>query len=147
MGNKLSSSQNSSSHISHRISFNEMLKSIKNVDTKQSIIINTLPVTDQDCLILNTLNYEDEETEINTMINSPNVVPKSIVIYGRNCNDITVITKYNQLLKLGFKDVKIYTGGLFEWLLLQIVHSEYFETTCGDPDTIDIYKYSTFQSV
>ena len=62
-----------------------------------------------------------------------------IIIYGKNSNDITVITKYNQLIGLGFNNVAIYLGGIFEWLLLQDIYGyDNFSTTSKQ---IDILKY------
>ena len=62
-----------------------------------------------------------------------------IIIYGKNNNDLTVITKFNQLKSLGFSNVYMYLGGLFEWLLLQDVYgNENFPTTTSE---IDILKY------
>jgi hypothetical protein len=62
-----------------------------------------------------------------------------IVIYGKNAGDIRVDHKYNQLWKLGFTDIYIYLGGLFEWLLLQDIYGmEEFPTTCRE---LDILKY------
>ena len=56
-----------------------------------------------------------------------------------NHKDITIIKKYSQLKKLGFTNIHIYFGGLFEWLLLKEVYgSGNFPT---DGETIDILKY------
>ena len=60
---------------------------------------------------------------------------KAIVIYGKNCNDENVITKYKQLKELGFKNLSIYIGGLFEWLLLQDIYGDdIFPTTSKETD-------------
>ena len=62
-----------------------------------------------------------------------------IIIYGKNCSDKTVLNKYNQLNSLGFTNVGIYIGGIFEWLLLQDIYgNENFPTTIKE---IDILKY------
>jgi hypothetical protein len=62
-----------------------------------------------------------------------------IVIYGENCIDNKVISKYNQLYKLGFTNLYVYIGGLFEWLLLQDIYGDdEFPTTSK---IIDILKY------
>ena len=45
--------------------------------------------------------------------------------------------KYNQLMQLGFKNVYIYPGGLFEWLLLQDIYgNELFPTTNEEKDLL-----------
>ena len=63
----------------------------------------------------------------------------NIIIYGENCCDSKVINKYNQLYKLGFKNLYVYIGGLFEWLLLQDIYGDdEFPTTTK---ILDILKY------
>lgn len=52
-----------------------------------------------------------------------------------NSCDETLSKKYTQLMKLGFFDISVYIGGLFEWLLLQEIYGEeLFPTTtyCKD---------------
>jgi len=113
--------------------FENVQTAIKNED----IIINTLPESDQLCLITGTINIADEISTINN--NFKNKKNLLIIIYGKNNNDETVIKKYNQLLKLGFINVYIYLGGLFEWLLLQDIYGyDNFPTTTKE---IDILKY------
>ena len=100
---------------------------IKNTDTHWLII--TLNENEQDCLLPNTLNINKEVEIINSFIKSFNKNIK-IIIYGRNCNDEKIYTKYNQLVSLGFYNVYIYTGGLFEWLMLQDIYGDVeFPTT------------------
>ena len=75
---------------------------------------------------------------INSFIKNGNKQVK-IIIYGRNCNDEKLYTKYNQLNSLGFYNVYIYPGGLFEWLMLQDIYGEKeFPTTKRE---LDILKY------
>ena len=62
-----------------------------------------------------------------------------IIVYGKNSNDITILHKYEQLVKLGFTNVHIYTGGIFEWMLLhEIYGKELFKITQYE---IDILRY------
>ena len=62
-----------------------------------------------------------------------------IIIYGKNCNDEKIYKKYQQLLSLGFYNVFVYPGGLFEWLLLQDIYgTEEFPTTSKQ---LDVLKY------
>lgn len=84
------------------------------------ILINTLPANNQECLINGTTPISMEEEEINNMLNKYET--KCIIVYGKNGNDETVEKKCKQLLNLGFYDVYMYVGGLFEWLLLQDVY-------------------------
>ena len=66
-----------------------------------------------------------------------------IVIYGKNCNDDTVEKKYNQLLSIGFYNIFVYNGGMFEWLMLQDIYGiEMFPTIKKE---IDFLKYKPKQ--
>ena len=106
--------------------------------SENHILINTLNEAEQDCLIKNTVNIHKEVELINNLIRIGNKQVK-ILIYGRNCNDEKLYTKYNQLSSLGFYNVYIYMGGLFEWLMLQDIYGE-----CDFPTTkkeLDILKY------
>jgi len=101
------------------------------------LLINTLPENLQDCLIPNTLNINQEEEVINNLLKTNKYV--SIIIYGKNCNDMTIYKKYDQLSKLGFTKLYIYPGGLFEWLCLQEIYTdEYFPTSKKE---LDLLKY------
>jgi len=100
-------------------------------------IINTLDPLYQTCLIPNTIPIAEEEEVINDIIT--NSKKTKIIIYGLNSNDEKVYSKYEQLVKLGVKHVYIYSGGMFEWLLLQDVYGrELFPTTSTE---LDILKY------
>ena len=73
-------------------------------------------------LIVGTVVAEKEIEKINKMI-SKNDYEKDIIIYGRNCHEYEkLVKKQKQLASLGFKNVYIYLGGMFEWLLLQDVY-------------------------
>jgi hypothetical protein len=102
-----------------------------------TLIINTLPPTLQHCLIKTTVDIRFEERVVNTFIEkNPDIM---IIIYGKNSNDITILHKYEQLVKLGFTNVYIYTGGIFEWMLLhEIYGKELFQITRYE---IDILRY------
>lgn len=122
-----------------KINCEDMQRACKN--TNHYIIINTLEPNMQSCLIANTTKIENEEALINSIIKKSN--SKNIIIYGRNCNDEKVYKKYEQLVKLGFINVFIYVGGMFEWLLLQDIYgSELFPTTSKE---LDILKYKSPQ--
>jgi len=112
-------------------------ENMQNAITNNCIIINTLSEINQNCLINGTININDEVNIINEYLKTDK--NKLIVIYGKNSSDISVINKYRQLTNLGFKNVNIYQGGMFEWLLLQDVYgSENFLTTSQE---VDILKY------
>jgi hypothetical protein len=101
------------------------------------ILINTLLETNQDCLIKYTINYKKESEIMNELLHKNK--KKEIVIYGMNHKDITIIKKYSQLKKLGFTNIHIYFGGLFECLLLKEIYGSINFPTDGE--TIDILKY------
>jgi len=120
-----------------KINFEDVQNAIKN--THRYLIINTLLTGEQNCLIKNTLPYELEEKTINDLLSSYDLSSKHIIIYGKNTNDETVETKYKQLNSLGFSNVYIYMGGIFEWLLLQDIYGvEEFPTTTK---VLDILKF------
>jgi len=102
-----------------------------------TLIINTLPPSLQHCLIKTTVDIGYEEQIVNTMIHKNRDI--MIIVYGKNSNDITILHKYEQLVKLGFTNVHIYTGGIFEWMLLyEIYGKDLFKITRYE---IDILRY------
>lgn len=126
------------SHI-QKIGFEDMKIACDN--PSQYIIINTLGYDEQNCLIKNTININNEEKIINEIIDNYEIKKKKIIIYGKNCQDNLVENKSKQLYNLGFSQIYIYMGGLFEWMLLQDVYgSDEFKTTSS---VIDILKYKS----
>ena len=97
-----------------KLNFEDMKDFINNPNT---YIINTMPVTMQKCLIFKTIPASKENEILNKCLT--NTTSVKIVIYGINSADDTIVKKYNQLISLGFTNVYIYSGGMFEWLLLQ----------------------------
>jgi len=121
----------------NKVSFEDMQFIIQNPD--QFILINTLPMTEQQYLILSTLPCEKEESTINNLLSNYETNSKHIIIYGKNVNDESVEKKYNQIVALGFTYVFIYSGGMFEWVLMQDIYGmEEFPTT---DYTLDILKF------
>jgi len=119
--------------INRDINFEDMQLVIKN--NNEYLIINTLSVSEQHCLILGTLPAEKEEETINRLITTNKYL--NIIIYGKNCNDLSVNKKYEQLNNLGFQNIFIYKGGLFEWLMLQDIYGiDLFKTTCKQRDLL-----------
>jgi hypothetical protein len=128
MGNSQSSSI--------KINYEDVQYVIKNSEVH--MLINTLGENEQHCLIKNTINFKNEEEIINKCIKTGNKQIK-LIIYGRNCNDEKIYTKFNQLSSLGFYNVYVYSGGLFEWLMLQDIYGfDEFPTTKKE---LDILKY------
>jgi hypothetical protein len=107
---------------------------MKNTD---HVIISTLPLNEQHCLIEGTLSAESETDVFNQYLKEGRF-QSYIIIYGKNHHDPTIYAKERQLRNLGFKNVKLYTGGLFEWLLLQDVYGDSEFKTTGPED---ILKY------
>jgi hypothetical protein len=132
MGNKMSTSI--------KINYEDIQHILKHPEGH--LLINTLSETEQECLILNTMNIKNEENIINSCIKNGRKDIK-IIIYGKNCNDEKTFNKYNQLTSLGFYNVYIYVGGLFEWLMLQDIYGEKeFPTTKKE---LDILKYKPYK--
>ena len=121
----------------NKLSFEDVQFAI--IHSDQFILINTLVITEQNCLIRGTIPYNNEEELINKLISSGSTAGKKVIIYGKNGLDETIQKKYNQLLTLGFQSVYIYVGGLFEWLLLQDIYgTNEFPTTSH---LLDILKH------
>lgn len=118
-------------------SFEDIQFAIQNPNTH--VIINTMQSTNQQCLIKNTISYQTEENLVNEYINNYDFNSKTFIVYGENTNDERIETKYSQLTGLGFGNVYIYRGGMFEWLLLQDIYGpNEFPTTSK---LLDILKY------
>jgi rhodanese-related sulfurtransferase len=124
------------SHSQIKINFEDIQHVIVNKDI--FLLINTLDEQEQHCLILNTVPASKEIEVLNNLMQNNNKKVK-IIIYGKNANDTKLSYKYNQLISLGFYNVYVYMGGLFEWLLLQDIYGEQeFPTTKKE---LDILKY------
>lgn len=125
-----------------KINYEDIQYVIRN--SEANTLINTLTESEQGCLLPNTVNIHKESELINTFIRTNHKSVK-IIIYGQNCNDETVYEKYKQLVSLGFYNVYIYTGGLFEWLMLQDIYgATEFPTTKKE---LDILKYKPRQTL
>ena len=121
-----------------KINFERMQQYIDDCD---ALIIHTMAAEQEYCLIERTLKAREEVVEINKALNTLNST-KRVVIYGANACDPTIVAKYNQLLQLGFSNVMVYPGGMFEWLLLQDIYgNELFPTSGKVGDMLD-YKGS-----
>ena len=108
------------------------------------IMINTLPENEQGCLLLNTVPAHEEENTMNEFIRQGNK-NINIIIYGKNSNDETIYKKYHQLIKMGFYNISVYLGGMFEWLMLQDIFgfSEFMTTK----KELDFLKYKPRQAL
>ena len=114
------------SQSTQKIGFEDIQIAIANPETY--LLISTLPVNIQECLIESTIPISKEELLINTIVTSNKSI--RIIVYGKNNTDETIYKKQTQLLSMGFTNVFIYIGGLFEWLILQdIFGTDNFRTT------------------
>jgi hypothetical protein len=120
-----------------KCNFEDIQNNLYNFKNNSSLLINTLGLNEQNCLIPNTIKYDSEEQIINNYMKTNTSI--YIFIYGKNMNDETIYKKYNQLISLGFMNVYLYTGGLFEWLCLQDIFGfDNFPTTTKE---LDLLKY------
>ena len=118
-----------------KVNFEDIQHLIKN--KKNYILVNTLDPNEQECLISNTIAVKDEEKVINFYLSKNKSI--NIVVYDKNANASNLMKKYDQLISLGFLNIFIYPGGLFEWLCLQDIYgNENFPTTKKE---LDILKY------
>jgi 23S rRNA pseudoU1915 N3-methylase RlmH len=124
-------------HSINRVNF-EYVQNYCNFKNDKFLLINTLDYSKQECLIKNTIHASREEELLNSYLKKNKTI--IILIYGENCTDNKVIEKYNQLYKLGFTNLYVYIGGLFEWLLLQDIYGDdEFPTTSKIYDILN-YK-------
>jgi hypothetical protein len=122
-----------------KINYEDMQTVIKNPEIY--LIINTFNPNEQQCLIINTTPVNDEEMLINKFIKENKSI--RIIIYGKNCNDESIDKKYQQLYSLGFYNIFVYLGGMFEWLMLQDIYGkDLFPTTKKE---VDLLKYKSHQ--
>lgn len=125
-----------------KINFEDIQYVIKNPETH--LLINTLNETQQDCLLPNTTNITQEELLINKLIKNGNK-KINIIIYGTNSNDEKIYKKAQQLTSLGFFNIYVYVGGLFEWLLLQDIYGDKeFPTTFKQ---LDLLKFKPIKKL
>lgn len=121
-----------------RVDYEDIIHAIKHPES--FLIINTLPIGEQQVLIKGTISYIEEETTINSFITNYTMDAVSIIIYGKNANDESAEKKYRQIQSLGFRDVFLYSGGLFEWILLQDIFGEVNFPTIGKVENLLKYK-------
>ena len=118
-----------------KVNFEDVQYAIK--QRQNYLLINTLDSSEQNCLITKTIAVNTEERLINEYLNKK--INVNIIVYDKNANAPNLMKKYEQLVGLGFINVYIYPGGLFEWLLLQDIYvDEEFPTT---NIILDILKY------
>jgi hypothetical protein len=108
MGNGISSTS--------LINFEEVQEKPRN-----AILIHIME-SDPKITIHGTLSAHKETETINDLLERREY-DRQIIVYGRNDHEFEkLINKQKQLKTLGFTNVNIYLGGMFEWLLLQDVY-------------------------
>ena len=123
-----------------KVNFEDIQQTI--TTNNKYLLINTLKIEEQKCLIKGTISPDKEISVINSNLNNTNL---RIIIYGKNAADETIYKKYNQLIKLGFYNIYLYPGGVFEWLLLQDIYGdENFQTTTSERDILKYKGQSRF---
>jgi hypothetical protein len=124
-----------------KVNYHDMQNAIE----RKILIINTLKEEEQHCLIQTTCLASHEVKKINELLSQGLSPITHIFIYGRNVDDPLTVDKYIQLKKLGFRHVFMYTGGLFEWLLLQDIYGDVlFPTTSKPKDLLQFSSTSQF---
>lgn len=119
----------------HKVTFEDIQNIVKG--NRRVLLISTLSSDDQSCLLHSTINWQQEERILNDYLKQKS--RPDVIIYGRNCNDNTIYQKYMQLTALGFSSIRVYPGGMFEWLCLQDIYGdEEFPTTKKE---LDILRY------
>lgn len=118
------------SQLIKKVNFEYIQSELNNND---SFIINTLPIEKQECLITGTLTPSREIEILNHYLKKKSNI--KLIVYAENSSDESLSTKCHQLLKLGYTNILVYPGGLFEWLLLQDIYGEeLFPTTSACRD-------------
>jgi len=115
----------------------QITANFEDIQRGNAILIHVME--DETLLIERTLTIAKETDKINGLLQEHGY-DKPILIYGKNVDDYDILLKkHAQLVKLGFRNVGFYPGGLFEWLLLRDVFGpKQFPTTMN---ITDIIKY------
>jgi len=120
----------------------EDIKYIQALSSAEYILINTMPIDFQTNVIVSTISAINEESVINRLIDQYEMKRIKIILYGLSATDVSVERKAKQLRNLGFADIYIYSGGMFEWLLLQELYGfAEFPTTVKATSPVEIIKY------
>lgn len=134
------------------VDFSQVQDFIRNKKTTSWKLVNTLPLSEQDCLIAGTMTAQQEIEYMDKwmmeerkggggiqvlarLFSFPNddddvkdpqeKIPRKIILYGKNAQDKSPWAKRRELIHVyGFEETEIciYVGGLFEWMLLQEIY-------------------------
>jgi hypothetical protein len=117
------------------IGFDDMIEFISD---RSVVLITTMSDSMGPHRIVGTLSPTDEIDEINRCIANC-THNRRIVIYGENSSDESGFRKSEQLRGMGFTDIYVYGGGLFEWILLQDIYGA--DTFKTNQPIDDILRY------
>lgn len=123
-----------------KIGFEDMKVIIRSIQSEY-IMMNTMPIGFQCILINSTITASEEESIMNRILDHYEMKRTKIVLYGLNATDETVEKKATQLKTLGFSEIYIYSGGMFEWLLLNELYGPGEFPTTVKINSVDIIKY------
>ena len=105
-----------------KANFDDVIIISKESAKNAHILIHVMDKENEELLIKGTLTINEEIEKVNSLL-SLRKMDVIIVIYGKNTDDVSkVISRYRQLRDMGFTNVYVYLGGLFEWLLLQEIY-------------------------
>jgi len=107
---------------------------VQAVQQGTALLINVLDNSDQSVLIAGTVKTTEEVAAVEDALRRK----FPIIVYGKHANDLAAIAKCAQLHSLGSRPY-LYTGGLFEWLLLQDIYGAEAFPTMGK--TVDLLRY------
>jgi hypothetical protein len=148
------------------VDFSQVQDFIRNKKTTSWKLVNTLPTSEQDCLIAGTMTAQQEieymdqwmmderkRSDFFARLFSGNendgkdkdtVDPRKMILYGKNAQDKSPWAKRRELIRVyGFEEteITIYAGGLFEWMLLQEIYGHsLFPTTIVEKDLLRFSK-------
>lgn len=128
------------STITKKINFEDVQYILQNKSQDYNhLLINTMEAKQQGCLIATTTPIALEVELLNEYLITNRGI--HIIVYGQNATDMSSWLKYEQLQRLGFSNVYIYAGGMFEWLLLQDIYGHDQFPTLQEKESSDILKY------
>jgi hypothetical protein len=78
-----------------KVGFEDVKEAIKH--PANTLLINTLPITEQAVLIPTTIPYDKEESTVNAMLTSYDTSTYTVIVYGKHSVDDTPEKKHRQL--------------------------------------------------
>ena len=132
-----------------RVNFEDVKAIASSSPNSQSpkYLVSTLADSNQACLIDKTLTPADEVRILNECIRK-GAVDCTIIVYGKDCSDMTIDKKAAKLQGLGFRNVCTYAGGMLEWLLLQEIYGkDHFPTRGSERDLLRYHRTASLLQI